>query len=119
MTEEKIESKIKELKKRIKDLQSVYKGDVRESYREATQTQDMILQYQSQLEAMIKQQTNNSLKTVVLKSHNGKKQIYKLTTSKPDPSNGIISLDSPIGKKLNTAQKGDSVQIGEIDYIIE
>lgn len=34
--------KIKEIEEKIKKLQEIYKSDVRESYREAQQTQEMI-----------------------------------------------------------------------------
>ena len=111
--------KIAKLENKIKEMQKVYKSDVRESYREAQQTQEIIHNLNAPLQRLkVDSQNGTSLdtKNFVIKSGN-QERIIRVGNS-PDPANGMISSNSPIGQKLIKSKPGDSITIGEDDYIV-
>lgn len=109
---------IQKLRSRIKELQKIYKGDVCESYREAAQTQDMIVQYQTQLQNLLNQEEGSLGKRFKLKTKNGLSKTFTLTDSNPDPANLIVTIDSTLGKKLSTTKIGEKVRVGEHIFIV-
>lgn len=114
-----MQTKIKNLEKKIAQLRDDTKGEVKDSYKEAAQTQLMIETYEKQLTTLKQDQDSEIIRTVTLKSPDGGIKEFVISTSNPDPAKGILSEKSPIGKKLLKANSGDKITIGETIYIVE
>lgn len=118
MNDSKKEEQIKKLKQKVLKLQNIYKSDVKESYREAAQTQELILQYQSQIERLkeLQSQNTSSMKFKVKNIVTG--EIKEFAIAKiPDPANNIITDQSPLAQVLKDTKPNEQFKIGNEEYI--
>lgn len=119
--------KIKNLEAKIKKLQAIYANEITESWTQGHQTQMMIDQYTEQLnrlkeksdESRIAKAGSDKNKIYFIESNSGEKRKFELVEKNPDPSNGQISVESPIGIKLQSSNLGQPIEIGGVEYIIK
>lgn len=111
---------IKDLEKRIENLKETSGKDVLSSYNEATQTEQTLEMYETQLKyykEKLDPKNNLELGTFFLKNQNN--EIFlKLVDSEPDPSQRKISINSTVGKALIDSKVGDEIKIGQDKYTI-
>ena len=117
ITNEKTE-RINKLKTRITDLKKIMAADTNASYKEASQTEDMIQVFEKQLLELVSIPQTNKVTTYILKDESGKKQTYFLAKANPDPFRNIISEQSPLGKKLKAAKLNDVLEHNKQRYKI-
>lgn len=127
-----IKIKLKEVAVRIKDAKDL--GDLSENaeYHEAKNEQAFLYGKELALEEKIRNAQviagNSCSETVdagctVNVENEGEKMTFKIVGStESDPTNGLISIDSPIGSALSGHKKGDRVSVktpaGETEYKI-
>jgi transcription elongation GreA/GreB family factor len=112
------QKKVQELEKRIKEMQEIYKSDVKESYNEAQQTQEVIHHLQRQLDSLRKDNDNNGSGQVFSLKKGTKNRVF-IVGEIANPSRGMITEDSPIGEQLLNSDPGDNIIIGIDEWTVE
>lgn len=116
-------SRIKKLKEKIASLKEVYSEDVKASHHEPGQTLEMIQLMERQLLELQSSEDSAQDKEIVqkkfvLEDSSGNTREFIVTSGTPDPSMGMISVDSPVGSELMRKKKGQSIMIGNTEYKI-
>jgi len=115
-----IQRKIKEIEDRIVELSKVYQSDIGSSYKEASQTQDLISMLEKQkFELKIQLEKGITVsKKFTLKSEDGEIIAFNVVSSDPDRAKGEISIQSNIGNQLNTSSLNDKITFKEKSFKI-
>jgi transcription elongation GreA/GreB family factor len=111
-------TEITKLKKQKEELDQVLAADQWTSWREATQTEmdkQVLEKHLMTVENEVQASTRISFK---LKSATGVTVKYTVTDGSPDPSNHVISINSPIGQKLTQMKAGDKLEIGGEEFVL-
>ena len=106
-----IQERIIEIDAKILALSKVYQGDIGASYKEASQTQDIISFLEKQ-KFELKQELEKGSKTAkkfILECLDGEKITFNVVSSNPDRSNNEISIESLIGKQLMSSSQNDKI----------
>ncbi len=107
---------IAKLKQQKEDLDLVLAADQWTSFREAAQTEMDKQVLEKHLMTMENETQANIQTSYKLKSANGELVSYTVTDGAPDPSNNMISVNSPIGQKLAQMKVGDKLEIGGEEF---
>jgi transcription elongation GreA/GreB family factor len=106
-----IQERIIEIDAKILALSKVYQGDIGASYKEASQTQDIISFLEKQKFELKQELEKGSIasKKFILKSIDGEEISFNVVSSNPDRSNNEISVDSSIGKQLISSSQDEKI----------
>ena len=106
-----IQDRINEIDAKILALSKVYQGDIGASYKEASQTQDIITLLEKQKFELKNQLEKGSgvSKRFLLECLDGEKIDFSVVASNPDRSNNEISEQSIIGKQLMNSSQNDKI----------
>ena len=116
-----IQDRIIEIDARIHSLNKVYQDDMNASYKEASQTQDMISLLEKQKFELQKDLNKgaNIAKGYVLKSADGEEIIFNVVPSDPNRADNEISEQSTIGKLLMNSAINDKIIFKEKEFTIQ
>ena len=115
-----IKERIQEIDDKILSLSEVYQSDIGASYKEASQTQDIISMLERQkfeLKAQLGKE-NQPAKEFKLKSADGEIISFKVVQANPDRQNGEISIDSSVGQELMKSPKKAEIFLNNKKYKI-
>ncbi len=110
-------ARIKKLKSKIAKLQEESGDDILMSLREAVQTEDMLNIMQKQLKDLEESEEDEVIAVFTLKADSEEITI-EIVNNNPDPSNLIITAESPLSKNLLKSEIGDIVNFRGKDYEI-
>lgn len=114
---QKLVNRISSLQDKILDLKKVLANDTAASYKEASQTTEMIEVYERQV-CNLRQEIANEdagMTRYTLK-HDNIELVYFLVEFGADPFKKWISKESPLGKQLKDSKLKDVINIGEKSY---
>ena len=115
-----IQNKIVEIETRIDELNKVYQSDIGSSFKEASQTQDLISMLEKQkfeLKTQLEKGVTIS-KKFTIKCEDGETISFNVVSSDPDRSKGEISIQSHIGNQLNDSSLNDTITFKEKTFKI-
>lgn len=106
-----IQERIIEIDAKILTLSKVYQGDIGASYKEASQTQDIISFLEKQKFELKQELEKGSItaKKFVLECLDGEIITFNVVSSNPDRANNEISIESLIGKQLMNSSQNDNI----------
>ena len=95
-----LKSRIQQIEKHIADLKQVQNSDTGASYKEASQTNDLIINYERQVHNLKEELVNldESYITYILLSDSGIERVFTLVNKGADPFTSRISIGSPLGQ---------------------
>ncbi len=114
---QKLEQRISNLKSKILDLGKILSNDTAASFKESTQTTEMLQIYEKQMCSLREELANVDLgmKKYMLTRGDVKKELL-LVDIGADPFKNWISKKSPLGMQLEVAKVGTKVTIGSDVY---
>jgi len=120
MRNKQIQEKLSELEKRLLVLNKTLHEDIGASYREATQTSEMIEMLEIQILDLKKEQKNEKgiLKMIQVKG-NGIIKVFILLEQNGNPQELSFSISSPFGQILNSVKIGDKIKFRENEYLVK
>jgi len=106
-----IQERIIEIDAKILTLSKIYQGDIGASYKEASQTQDIISFLEKQKFELKQELEKGSITTkkFVLECLDGEMITFNVVSSNPDRENNEISVESLIGKQLINSSRNDKI----------
>lgn len=116
---QKLEQRIDKLQSKIIDLGKILSSDTAASFKETTQTTEMLQIYEKQI-CNLRQELANvdmGMKKFIL-TRNGEQRELFLVELGADPFKKWISKKSPLGMQLNEAKVGSKVTIGSDVFIV-
>lgn len=119
MRNKQIQEKLKELEQRLLVLNKTLHEDIGASYREATQTSDMIEMLELQILDLKKELKNEKgLLKMIRATNNGLVKDFLLLEQNGDPEELSFSISSPFGKILNSVKIGDKIKFRDDEYLV-
>lgn len=119
MRNKQIQEKLNELQKRLLSLNKTLHEDIGASYREATQTTEMIEMLELQI-LDLKNELNNEkglIRQIRVKNSNAIQEFY-LLSGNGDPDKLSFSLSSPFGQILNSIKLGDKINFRGNEFLV-
>lgn len=119
MRNKQIQEKLKELEQRLLVLNKTLHEDIGASYREATQTSDMIEMLELQILDLKKELKNEKgLLKMIRATNNGLVKDFLLLEQNGDPEELSFSISSPFGQILNSVKIGDKIKFRDDEYLV-
>ncbi len=121
MRNKQIQDKLSELKARLLELNTILHEDIGASYREATQTSEMIEMLEMQIFDLKKQLENKdgNIIRVIEVENNGSILEFILVKENGNPMDLSFSISSPYGEILNSIKVNDTIKFRDVDYLVK
>jgi hypothetical protein len=120
MLRKQILEEIQSKEKKLLELRKILQSDTAASYKEATQTSEMIevleLNLMDLKDMLI--QDEQYIKMIISKDNNNNDHFFYIVEKDGDPSLMRFSTSSPFGFKLSQLQKGDKFQYQDQELTI-
>jgi len=120
MLRKQILDEIQSKEKKLLELRKILQSDTAASYKEATQTSDMIEVLELNLMDLRDslEQFEQYSKRIIAKAHNNSEATFYIVDKDGDPSLMRFSIASPFGSKLNQLLDGDKFQYQDQEFTI-
>ena len=107
---------LQKLKQKKEDLDKLLGQEQWYSWNDAAKVDMERKLAEKQLHELMNQTEPTFQKKCTLKSKQGSEKQFTVTDGAPDPSNNVISINSPIGQKLAQMKAGDKLEIGGEEF---